>query len=186
MASVGTRSQSKVGSQDWIEAVLPTTNDTKTSRGRNVTARTDVVEAIERPSRSPAPCLVDTIHGRARRLEVSVITVRRRIKRGDIRASRIGGAWRILAPERGSPSLLPEVCSVRQVANSLDVSELTVQRLIRSGRLNAFKAGQRWWIPRSVLVALLSEPIRGMSKAGPSRAMCASTGQGSLEALVSD
>ena len=126
----------------------------------------------------PAPCLVDTIHGRARRLDVSEITVRRRIKRGDIRAARIGGAWRILAPEKGSPSLLPEVCSVRQVANSLDVSELTVQRLIRSGRLNAFKAGQRWWIPRSVMVALLSEPIRGMSNAGPSRAMCASTGNG--------
>ncbi len=173
MAIASTRLQKNVGSQDYVEAVLPATNDTKTSRSRIVTGRTEAVVAIGRPSRSPAPCLVDTIHGRANRLGVSAMTVRRRIKSGEIRGVRFGGAWRILAPERGSPSQLPEVCSVRQVANSLDVSELTVQRLIRQGRLSAFKAGRRWWIPRNVVVALLAEPIRGMSNPGQSRAMCA-------------
>jgi excisionase family DNA binding protein len=185
MASAGTQLQNNGGSQDFIEEDRSTTNDTKTSRSRIVTGQTEAAVAIRRPTRSPAPCLVDTIHGRANRLGVSAMTVRRRIKTGEIRAVRFGGAWRILAPERGSPSQLPEVCSVRQVANSLDVSELTVQRLIRSGRLNAFKASRRWWISRSVVVDLLAEPIKEMSNPGRTRTMCASSGHGSLHAVVS-
>lgn len=118
----------------------------------------------ERTYRSPAPSLVDTIHGRARRLGVSELTVRRRIKASALPAIRIGGTWRVLAPERGSPYELPEICSVRQVANTLDLSELTVRRLIKSGEIKAVKSGRRWSIPRQVIVDLLTDssatPIR--------------------------
>jgi excisionase family DNA binding protein len=117
-----------------------------------------MLSTTRREYRSPAPCLVDTIHGRARRLGVSELTVRRRIKRGTVPAVRIGGTWRVLAPERGSPYQLPETCSVGQVANSLDISQLTVRRLIKAGELQAHKDGRRWSIPREVLVCLLVEP----------------------------
>ena len=55
MARAGPRLQTKVGLQECIETILTTTNYTKISRGRNVTARTDTVVAIERPSRSLRP-----------------------------------------------------------------------------------------------------------------------------------
>lgn len=64
----------------YADAVLPTLDGTKSPIGWVVTSRMEVGVAIERPCRSPAPCLVDTIRGRARRLGVSEVTVRRRIK----------------------------------------------------------------------------------------------------------
>jgi excisionase family DNA binding protein len=166
-------------------AIVPTLDGLKSPIGWVVTSRREVGVAIERPCRSPAPCLVDTIRGRARRLGVSEVTVRRRIKSGDILAARIGGAWRLLAPERGSPDQLSEVCSVRQVANSLDVSDLTVRRLIRSGRLKAFKDGRHWLIPRDGLSALLAEPIRGMGISSRPRVVGVPTSHGSLDPLLS-
>lgn len=68
-------------------------------------------------------------------------------------AVRIGGSVRFVAD---SPSLLPPTCTVRQVANSLNVSELTVRRWIASGALPGQKVGGSWAVLRSDLERLLT------------------------------
>jgi excisionase family DNA binding protein len=105
--------------------------------------------------RYPSRCLVETVHQRARRLGVSDLTVRRRIREGTVKAVQIGGSWRIpTAPV----SDLPDTCTVRQVANSLNVAELTVRRWISSGVLPASKTGRIWTIERRDLQTLLLVP----------------------------
>lgn len=104
---------------------------------------------------APYPCLVETVQQRARRLGLSELTIRRRMRHGSIEAFRIGGTWRLPAPDKGSVHDLPAVCSVRQVANSLAVSELTVRRWINAGDLPAVKTGRTWVIHRSSLEELL-------------------------------
>src|SRR4030088_2401893 len=81
----------------------------------------------------PAPCLVETVVQRARRLGVSPLTVRRRIRTGLDPALQIGGTWRILLADTRSLQHLPPECSVRQIANTLGVSALTVRRWIAAG-----------------------------------------------------
>ena len=103
----------------------------------------------------PAPCLVETIEQRARRLGVSQVTIRRRIRSGQDAAFQIGGAWRLLPPGAVSAAHLPKKCSVRQVANTLGVSELSVRRQIASGAMPAEKVGRAWLIPRRYLENLL-------------------------------
>jgi excisionase family DNA binding protein len=104
----------------------------------------------------PAPCLVETVRQRARRLGVSELTVWRQLRRGDTSAFRIGGTWRLPGPERGLLDDLPRWCTVRQVANSLAVSELTVRRWIAARELPAMKIGRSWMIPRRHLELLLA------------------------------
>lgn len=103
---------------------------------------------------SPSPRLVLTTEQAARRLGVSELTVRRRIKAGAVRAVRIGGTLRIPMDGDGLASL-PTECTVRQVANSMGVSELTVRRWIKSGELPAAKRGRTWSVLRRDLAALL-------------------------------
>jgi excisionase family DNA binding protein len=104
----------------------------------------------------PAPCLVETVRQRASRLGVSELTVWRQLRRGDTPAFRIGGTWRLPAPERDLLDDLPCWCTVRQVANSLAVSELTVRRWIAAAELPAMKIGRSWTIPRHHLELLLA------------------------------
>ncbi|HEX4219613.1 MAG TPA: helix-turn-helix domain-containing protein [Acidimicrobiales bacterium] len=107
------------------------------------------------PPDVPAPCLVETIDQRARRLGVSPVTIRRRIRSGQDPAFHVGGAWRLLPPGACSIAHLPKHCSVRQVANTLGVSELSVRRQIASGAMPAKKVGRAWLIPRRYLENLL-------------------------------
>ena len=102
---------------------------------------------------------------RARRLGVSELTVWRQLRRGDASAFRIGGTWRLPGPERGLLGDLPSWCTVRQVANSLAVSELTVRRWIAAGELPAMKTGRSWTIPRRHLELLLA--TQGVLLSGP-------------------
>jgi len=102
----------------------------------------------------PAPCLVETVMQRARRLGVSPLTVRRRIRTGVDPAVQIGGTWRILLADTRSLQHLPAECSVRQTANTLGVSELTVRRWIASGAIPAVKHGRAWTISRHFLEVL--------------------------------
>jgi excisionase family DNA binding protein len=101
----------------------------------------------------PAPCLVETVVQRARRLGVSPLTVRRRIRIGLDPAVQIGGTWRILLADATSLQHLPSECSVRQIANTLGVSELTVRRWIAAGAIPAVKRGRAWIISRHSLEA---------------------------------
>ncbi len=120
----------------------------------------DDVRRLRRPTAEhyvlPTPCLVETVQQRAHRLGVSELTVRRRVRCGDTTAFRIGGTWRLPAPDQGSLHDLPQSCTVRQVANSLAVSELTVRRWITAGELPATKIGRTWMIPRYHLEWLLN------------------------------
>jgi excisionase family DNA binding protein len=43
---------------------------------------------------------------------------------------------------------LPDILTVKQLAEFLQVSELTVKRAIKSGELEAFKAGRDWRIEK--------------------------------------
>ena len=43
---------------------------------------------------------------------------------------------------------LPEIITVKQLAEFLQVSELTIKRAIKSKELEAFKAGRDWRIER--------------------------------------
>ena len=101
-------------------------------------------------SESPAKCLVESIEQRARRLGVTPLTIRRRIRSGHDAAFRVGGTWR-LPLACAAMEDLPPVCSVRQIANTLGVSELTVRRWIASGNVPAAKDGGVWTISRRFL-----------------------------------
>jgi excisionase family DNA binding protein len=108
-------------------------------------------QIAERRDSAPVPCLVETIQQRARRLGVSELTIRRRVRSGHDGAFHIGGTWRLPAPCDSSVGDLPTRCSVRQTANSLGVSMLTVRRWISSGEIPAVKDGRAWSIPRHYL-----------------------------------
>lgn len=43
---------------------------------------------------------------------------------------------------------LPDILTVKQLAEFLQVSELTIKRAIKSGELEAFKVGRDWRIER--------------------------------------
>jgi excisionase family DNA binding protein len=101
-------------------------------------------------AQSPAKCLVESIEQRARRLGVTPLTIRRRIRSGQDAAFRVGGTWRLPLADAALRELPPE-CSVRQIANTLGVSELTVRRWIASGEVPAAKDGGVWTISRSFL-----------------------------------
>lgn len=105
----------------------------------------------------PWPLLASTTEEVARRMHVSKLTVRRRIRSGEIPAVRIGGTVRIPLPGR-SLDHLPLECTVRQVANSLEVSDVTVRRWIKAGDLPAVKRGRTWRVRRATLAALLWAP----------------------------
>jgi excisionase family DNA binding protein len=102
----------------------------------------------------------------AQLLGVSVGTARRRVSAGDIGAVQVGGTWRI--PIAGAPGLgaLPPWCTVGQVANSLDVSIVTVRRWIRDGDVPAARDGRRWRIPRAYLEGLLTPEGAGVRPGG--------------------
>lgn len=47
---------------------------------------------------------------------------------------------------------LPEVITVKQLADFLQVSELTVLRAIKAGNLDAFKVGRDWRIEKEAVM----------------------------------
>lgn len=47
---------------------------------------------------------------------------------------------------------LPEIVTVRQLADFLQISELTVLRAIKAGNLDAFKAGRDWRIEKEAVL----------------------------------
>lgn len=47
---------------------------------------------------------------------------------------------------------LPDIITVKQLADFLQISELTVLRAIKSGKLEAFKAGRDWRIEREAVL----------------------------------
>jgi excisionase family DNA binding protein len=99
--------------------------------------------------------LVLTIAATARLLGVSELTVRRRIRAGTLPAVQIGGSWRIPGPSIHRIAELPEKCTIRQIAHSLDVSELTVRRWIKDGHLPATKSDRSWVVDRNDLSEIL-------------------------------
>lgn len=46
---------------------------------------------------------------------------------------------------------LPEIMTPRQLADYLLISEMTVKRAMKSGKLKAFKAGRDWRIERKAV-----------------------------------
>lgn len=105
--------------------------------------------------RAATPRLVNTIRQAARELGVGELTVRRRLKAGTLRGVQIGGTWRLPGPNYGRIVSLPEECTLHQVANSLDVSDLTVRRWVKQGEVPAHKKSRVWVIFRSDLENLL-------------------------------
>lgn len=47
---------------------------------------------------------------------------------------------------------LPDIITVKQLAEFLQISELTVFRAIKAGKLDAFKAGRDWRIEREAVM----------------------------------
>jgi excisionase family DNA binding protein len=99
---------------------------------------------------------VGTIRETARRLGVTELTVRRHIKTGKVYAIQIGGSWRIPSSNYVRIQDLPLECTLHQIANSLDVSDLTVRRWIKNGNFPAVKRGRVWVVLRSDLERVLS------------------------------
>lgn len=50
---------------------------------------------------------------------------------------------------------LPEVVTVKQLADFLQVTELTIRRAINSGALKAFKVGREWRIEKEAVMEWL-------------------------------
>lgn len=110
---------------------------------------------IHRVPRSVTPQLVATIHDVARQLGVTELTVRRHIKAGRLLAVQVGGSWRIPTDDGGRIHELPLECTVHQVANCLNVSDLTMRRWITRGGFPATKRGRVWMVQRADLELLL-------------------------------
>ena len=55
---------------------------------------------------------------------------------------------------------LPELMTIKQVADYLQVSISTVRRMLADGRLNGFKVGRAWRIPREAVAQLLNEGVQ--------------------------
>jgi len=47
---------------------------------------------------------------------------------------------------------LPEIVTVKQLAEFLQISEITVKRAIKNGDLEAFKAGRDWRIEKEAVM----------------------------------
>jgi excisionase family DNA binding protein len=128
--------------------------------------------AFDHPKVRPrrvTPRLVVTIRETAKQLGVTELTVRRHIKKGKLHAIQIGGSWRIPIPNSDRIEELPEECNLHQIANSLDVSDLTVRRWIKSGQFPATKRDRMWIVARSDLEELLASGTEGASPAEPCR-----------------
>jgi len=52
---------------------------------------------------------------------------------------------------------LPDIITVKQLAEFLQVTELTIRRAINSGTLKAFKVGREWRIERKAVTEWLKE-----------------------------
>jgi len=52
---------------------------------------------------------------------------------------------------------LPELMTIRQVAEYLQVSISTVRRMLADGRLSGIKVGRAWRIPREAVAQLLAD-----------------------------
>lgn len=100
---------------------------------------------IHRVPRSVTPQLVATIHDVARQLGVTELTVRRHIKAGRLLAVQVGGSWRIPTDDDGRIHELPLECTVHQVANCLNVSDLTMRRWITAEGFPQPNEGASGW-----------------------------------------
>lgn len=109
--------------------------------------------------RRVTPRLVDSVSQAARTLGVSELTVRRHIKLGTVPAVQIGGTWRIPIAEGDRIAQLPEECTIHEVANSFNVSELTVRRWIHGGHFPAAKRGRTWVVLRTDIEGILSSYV---------------------------
>jgi excisionase family DNA binding protein len=122
--------------------------------------------------RHVVPSLFASVPRAAKQLGVCELTVRRHVRDGRIRAVLVGGTWRIPRDEQGLAQRLPVECSIQDVANSLEVSEVTVRRWIRSGSIPAKKVGKSWKVPRKFLEGLLAgdeqiaDPLDGSAAQG--------------------
>ena len=52
---------------------------------------------------------------------------------------------------------LPDIITVKQLAEFLQVTELTIRRAITSGALKAFKVGREWRIERKAVMEWIKE-----------------------------
>jgi excisionase family DNA binding protein len=52
---------------------------------------------------------------------------------------------------------LPNISTVKQLAEFLQVTELTVRRAINAGELKAFKVGREWRIERKAVMEWLEQ-----------------------------
>jgi excisionase family DNA binding protein len=121
------------------------------------------------PLRRVTPRLVGTIRETAKQLGVTELTVRRHIKNGKLHAIQVGGSWRIPTPNSVRIIELPAECNLHQVANSLDVSDLTVRRWIKSGQFPATKRDRMWVVQRSDLENLLASGTDGATPSNSHR-----------------
>jgi excisionase family DNA binding protein len=117
---------------------------------------TQLTDGPSMTSHRVTPRLVGTIRDTAKQLGVTELTVRRQIKSGKLHAVQIGSSWRIPSSTNERIQELPEECTLHQVANSLDVSDLTVRRWIKNGQLPAMKRNRAWIVLRSDLERLLT------------------------------
>ncbi|AEY65841.1 helix-turn-helix domain-containing protein [Clostridium sp. BNL1100] len=53
--------------------------------------------------------------------------------------------------------MLPEVLTPKQLAEFLQVSDQTIKRAIKAGKLNAFKVGKDWRIEKEAVKQWLTE-----------------------------
>ena len=52
---------------------------------------------------------------------------------------------------------LPEIMTVKQLADFLQVTELTIRRALTSGKLKGFKIGRDWRIEKEAVIEWLKE-----------------------------
>ena len=53
---------------------------------------------------------------------------------------------------------MPQALTVAQVADRLNVNQLTIRRMLNDGRLTGFRVGRNWRVDPDVLEAFTKQP----------------------------
>ena len=140
----------------------------RVGRRRWAIAETALQSLIEARDAAQRPVGTVNAFEAARRLGVSPYWVLRRIKGGKVSPIHVRNGWAIgesdlesLAEMRAAAQLPADTVGTSEAARRLGVSKAPVLDLISTGRLPAFRVGQRWAIAETDLESLVVERAAG-------------------------
>jgi excisionase family DNA binding protein len=108
--------------------------------------------------------LVQTLAEAAEQLKISPFTLKKRCLAGKQPGSvKIGGRWRVVNQHPAALVVwesLPDKLRASEIGELLKLTKNTVNALIRTGRIPAYRTGRNWRIDKPELMKLLGIEVR--------------------------